>query len=479
MTIDILLDDVLLEIFDHYVTKADADGKYERWQRLVHVCQRWRHVVFESPLRLNLRILCSAWTPVKEKLAVWPQFPVIISQFPPSTALTSKCGEDNIIAALGQNNRVCQISLTIPGSLLGTVCSAMQKTFVALEDLELEVVHHHSDVALVVSDSFLGGSSPLLRRLSLTRIPFPLTVLRKLILAVPNLVMLSLYDIPHSAYISPKEMVTCLSALTRLNHLCIGFKSPLSHPLRGIRHPPSTLSVLPALTELTFNGVSEYLEDLVSRIDAPLLSNLNIGFLHQLLDTPQLVQFISRTPTLKAYDEAYVIFSNWYAAFVLSGRDNLGLQLETSCRQSDRQLSSLARVSTSSFPQAVIPMLEHFYILENEYLRPRWQDVKNTQWLELFHPFTTVKNLYISREFVPRIVPVLQELVGKRVNEVLPNLQSIFLEDLQESESVPESMRQFIAARRLSSRPIAISHWTRQDRWSRAWYKKFISAVIF
>jgi hypothetical protein len=87
--------------------------------------------------------------------------------------------------------------------------------------------------------------------------------------------------------------------------------------------------------------------------------------------------------------------------------------------------------------------------------------------LELFRPFTTVKNLYLTREIVPRIAPTLQELVGERVTEVLPNLQNIFLEDLQESESVqgPESMRQFIAARQLSSRPMAISSWTRPNKW--------------
>jgi hypothetical protein len=104
--------------------------------------------------------------------------------------------------------------------------------------------------------------------------------------------------------------------------------------------------------------------------------------------------------------------------------------------------------------------LEHLYIAEDLSRRPHWQDgLENRHWLEFFHRFTTVKNLYISREFVPRIAPTLQELVGERVNEVLPNLQSIFLEDIQESGFVPEDLRQFIAARQLSSRPITISHW--------------------
>jgi hypothetical protein len=209
------------------------------------------------------------------------------------------------------------------------------------------------------------------------------------------------------------------------------------------------------------------LEDLVTQIDAPLLDNLDITFFHQVVfDTPQLVQFISCAPKLESYDEACIEFFDLWATITLSGRDNQGLRLRFFCEQSDRQLSSLAQFCASSFPQALIPMLEHLWILENEYLRPFWQGVENTQWLELFHPFTTVKNLYLSRGIVPRIVPTLQELAGERVTEVLPNLQSIFLEDLQESRFVPETIRQFIAARqlRVSGSPIAISDWTRLDK---------------
>ena len=66
MTINILPEDVLLVIFDCYVAEADEDENFEGWQALVHVCQKWRNVVFQSPLRLHLRILCSTETPVRE-----------------------------------------------------------------------------------------------------------------------------------------------------------------------------------------------------------------------------------------------------------------------------------------------------------------------------------------------------------------------------------------------------------------------------
>ena len=460
MPIDILPEDVLLVIFDYYVAEADKERKFEEWQILVHVCQNWRYVVFQSPRRLNLRILCSAETPVREKLALWPPLPIIVAQ---SSFSTSKCGEDNIIAALGHNDRICKIALAIPSSQLESIFTAMQKTFVALNHLWLYAM---DDTEHVVSDSFLGGFAPQLRYLWLICIPFPFPVLRKLLLSAPNLVILSLRDIPHSGYFSPEAMVTCLAALTRLNHLCIEFKYPRSRSSREGRRLPPTRFVLPSLKVLTFTGVSEYLEDLVTWIDTPLLNRLNITFFHQLIFvTPQLIQFINRTPKLKAYDEVHVIFSNSYATISLPGRDNLGLELRILCRPSDWQLLSLAQVCTSASPftQTLFPTLEHLYI-EIAFPRPIWQDdLENGQWLDLFHAFTTVKNLYLSQEFIPRIVSTLQELVGERVNEVLPNLQSILLE---EPGSVPEAMQQFIAARQLSSHPIAISHWTRQDNWS-------------
>jgi hypothetical protein len=51
------------------------------------------------------------------------------------------------------------------------------------------------------------------------------------------------------------------------------------------------------------------------------------------------------------------------------------------------QLSSMAQVGSSFFPQALIHTVERLYILENEVWRSIWQDdIENDQWLELLHP---------------------------------------------------------------------------------------------
>ena len=127
-----------------------------------------------------------------------------------------------------------------------------------------------------------------------------------------------------------------------------------------------------------------------------------------------------------------------------------------SCRQSDWRLSSLAQVCSSSFVHALVPTVEQLYI-EDGYLPPRGQDdIDNNLWLEVLRPFIAVKSPYISRAFRPRIADALQVLVGGSVTEVLPALQTLFLDELGPSGSVQEGIAQFVAARQLVGHSIAV-----------------------
>ena len=256
-------------------------------------------------------------------------------------------------------------------------------------------------------------------------------------------------------------MVTCLSVLTRLELLYIIFESSQSCPdLKTRRPPPLTRTPVPVLTELRFTGVLEYLEDLVARINAPQLG-VAIFFLHQLIfDAPQLMQFISRTPKFKALDEAGVIFSaEWGVSVTLPHTYDGALRSGVSDTQSGWQLSSLAQLCSSSFPQALIHAVQHLYILVERYTKLDWQDdLESSQWPELLHPFTAVKDLFISQEITPRIPPILQELVvGERVSETLPALENFFLEGTVPPGPVQEGIDQFATARQLSSHPVAFS----------------------
>jgi hypothetical protein len=350
----------LLKVFDFY----EDEEQIEAWHTLVHVCRKWRNLVFGSPHRLNLRLCCKARTPVREMLDLWPPLPIIIKVYNREMLVM-----DSIVAALEHSDRILELELDISSSLLEKILPVMKEPFPELTRLVLEP---RGEVAPVIPTSFLGGFAPRLQSLFLDYIPFP--GLPKLLLSATHLVDLTLWRIPHSGYFSPEAMVAGLSVLTSLESLGIKFKSPRSRPDQNSRRPPPpTRTLLPVLTKLWFKGVCEYLEDFLARIDAPLLNNFSITLFHQLIfDTPQLTHFVSRSPNFKAHNEARVFFTNRGVSVSLPQTLDGVFKLRTSCRQTDWQLSSLAQICSSFFCQGLIPAVEHLYI-QNGLSQPRWK----------------------------------------------------------------------------------------------------------
>jgi hypothetical protein len=324
----------------------------------------------------------------------------------------------------------------------------MQVPFPALTDLKL-VLNKAFETVTVIPDSFLGGSTPRLQRLHLEGISFP--GLPKVLWSATDLVSLQLWDLPHSYYISPDVMVTCLSALVCLKSFTLEFESPQSRQDRESRHlPPPTRTLLPALTLLRFKGVYEYAEDLMTRIDAPLLHRLHITFFNETVPKiPHLSQFINRIPKFQAFDDASVAFSDDDVRVTLSEGLVLGILWDEF-----GQLSSLVRLCGSSLP--TLAMVEQLYIHGEGSFRPfHWlKGIQHSCWLELLHLFTGARNLYLSEELAPCILPVLQQLVGESTTEVLPTLQNLFL--YQQRRPVGEGVENFVAAHQLSKHPIAV-----------------------
>jgi hypothetical protein len=458
-----LPDEVLLVVFDFCMDEDQSTKKTtEAWQSLVHVCHRWRNVVFESPHRLNLRLVATNKTSV-DALEVWPPFPLVVLN---TACLTA--GVNNIVAAVKRRSRVVKIELFGVNRLpLKKILPTMQEPFPELRDLRL-----WSDDEMLpnLPDSFLGQSAPRLVHLELHGIPFP--GLPKLLSSATHLVHL-LLNISHSGYLSPEAMVSALSTLTRLEQLQLVFQTPQYHPDTAIRRAPlPTRSVLPILTRFWFEGVCEYLDGLVTRIDAPQIIDLNITFFNQsVFDSPQCIywQFISRIPTLNALEHARVVLENGLARVIFSsqtpGYGSLVVKIACDSEILGEQFSFLAQVCTSSLPP--LSTTEDLYIYRADrrpaqapFSRSRWQDdIEETLWLELLRPFTAVKHLYLSKEFAPLIVPALQELVGGRTTEVLPTLQTIFVEKLRPSGPVQEGIRQFVAMRQVTGHTVAVSRW--------------------
>jgi len=370
-----------------------------------------------------------------------------------------------MVAALESEhyNRICEIRiLDTTNSRWERLTAAMQKSFPELTFLQVWV---YGDMVPVLPDSFLCGSAPRLRILSLKGVPFP--SMPKLLLSADGLVRLTLQDIPDSGYISPDAIVTALTTMTRLETLDLQFLSPRSRPDPASRPlSPPTCLVLPALTKLIFSGVYEYLEDLLARIDSPLLHDLHITFFTNLnFDVPQLRRLIGHVEEFKAFDQAEVLISDLSIQLRLYPKTGVvdhhslhKLQINIICRDLDRQLSSLARVCSSSFP--LISTLEELEIREDDFLpSSHWKDdMENALWLEPLHPFTALKNLYLTGLIARRVCDALQELSGERATEVLPALRNLFVPRFS-LPALQEAMLPFVAARQLSGLPMVVDRW--------------------
>jgi hypothetical protein len=271
VTISALPDDVVLEIFDFCLVGSYGE---DTWQTLVHVCKQWRCIVFASPQRLQLQLLCTNKRPVQKSLEIWPELPIVVKGHRGMSKLQES---NNIIAALKQHNRVCKIDIDeIPNTCLKEIWT-MVITIPALTSL---LLGSQNDDAPALPDSFLGGSAPRLQEVKLIGIPFP--AIPRLLLSTNDLVRLELLDIPPSGYFSPEAMATCLSAWMRLQTFRLEFRSPRSRADRESRLLPRlTRDILPALTKFTFRGDSEYLEDIVCQINTPRLDRLQITFFNQ------------------------------------------------------------------------------------------------------------------------------------------------------------------------------------------------------
>jgi len=471
MTIDILPDDVLVEIF--FYVNIKVPNLRNTWHVLVHVCRRWRYLVFTSPRWLNLRLEYEGHRPMSEALDPWPVLPVIlilIMRYLPSGRPYPKSDQqwDNMVAALESEHydRIYEIRIfSMTNSRWERLLAAMQKPFPELTHLRLSV----SQLVSVLPDSFLGGSAPRLQTLWFHGIPFP--SISKLLLSANGLIKLSLLDIPDSGFFSPDSMGTALTVMTRLESLEIRLRSPRFFP-GPPSPPPHTRFVLPALTRLTFHDFHEYVEDLLAQIDAPLVENLDITFsIDPNFDVPQLHGLIGHAEAFKTFNHAEVVISRYSIRLDLYPKTGAVyhhqlFRLDIWCRELDRQLSSLAQVCSSSF-FPLISALEELKIVY--YLSPdsdRKDDMENAQWLELLDPFTALKNLYLPNDIALHVFSALLELSTERVTEVLPALQNIFIHPGQLLEGSRKAVKIFVAKRRRAGRPLSVHCQSESRSWN-------------
>ncbi|KAH9049308.1 hypothetical protein EDB83DRAFT_2401639, partial [Lactarius deliciosus] len=404
-TIDTLTDNVLLDTFDLIRRSADGDPFYLvwNWHTLVHVCRRWREIIFASPLRLDLQLICTHRAPVRKDLGCWPQtLPIAIDYGYYSFESLTPDDEDSMFAALEQRERVRHVRLAVMDAVFEKVVTFMRVPFPELRYLEISWEGPNTPV---LPNDFLGGSAPSLREIQFNGIPF--LALPTLLSSAGNLVELMLHERPRqTGYISSAAFTACLAVLPSLEYLSIGFYTPASDTDR-VHSPPETRVILPSLTRFCFDGHSTYLEVIMARIDTPQLKSINIiySFTERLdFQVAEFSKFIERSvikPSRFGHGEISFIDDDiWFNFFREIDPDEPTIAIQIpSCERRHDQVFDMAHVLNRTSTML--------------------SDV-----LELFRPFTAVKKLRIYEELVESIGRALEGQTVEARAQVLPALRS-------------------------------------------------------
>ncbi|KAH9168944.1 hypothetical protein EDB89DRAFT_1555694 [Lactarius sanguifluus] len=443
-TIDTLTDNVLLEIFDLIRTSRPA---YEvrfypvwKWRPLVRVCHRWREIIFASPLRLDLQLLCTHGKPqsVWDYLKRWPPtFPVAVDYGHTSGKNPTPEDEDNIFTTLELREireRIRLFRLSITDGVLAEVIALMRKPFPELRHLAISSYpgrDTRGQNGPALPRNFLGGSAPSLREISFNGIRFP--ALPTLLSSTSDLVKLSVINIPKTAYFPPAAFAACLAVLPRLEDLSIGFRSQPSRT-NETHLPPTTRAVLPSLTSFTFVGDSAYLEVVVPLVDTPQLYSIDITYTDQQdIQVTELYKLIVRSgikPSGLGHAEiSFVHDSIAFYSFLETDPEEPTIAIQV---LSDEEIDELVGVMALVLNQTSA-MLSDVVRLEVTFDRD-WQladddTVNDIEWLELFRPFTAVEKLRIYEKLAESINDALEDQTEEIGAQVLPALKSISQDD--------------------------------------------------
>ena len=399
--INILPNEILLDIFDH-IRLSSTDSRPNsvwKWHALVHICSRWRQIVFASPQRLNLQLLCKLGTHVRDYLDCWPAFPIVIDYMAFGSLTPSD--EDNVVAALEHRSRIRVIHLPVSVSLWSKIVTVMQEPFPALTSLLLSALKTQ-DVPFLLPVGFLGGSAPHLRRIQFKGFPSPTFL--NLFPHTSDLVELDLINCAAhlTGCASLAGLIASLTMLPKLKSLSIRLEFRLTSRTENwqIFLPERTRAVLPSLTSFSFDGGSTYLDDFVARIDAPELDSVHIKFWDSHgYRIPQLPEFLNRTALQPSrFKEAKLYFDHTDNG-VIDLRHGPGLPpLSINvviCEGVNYELWCVAQVlrQTSAMLSNVV-RLE----IEVESSEEGDEDMDGIHLPELLGPFTAVETLYVDAD---------------------------------------------------------------------------------
>jgi len=99
---------------------------------------------------------------------------------------------------------------------------------------------------------------------------------------------------------------------------------------------------------------------------------------------------------------------------------------------------------------AILPFVIHLN-LDTKWIKSEVVDVDHVYLQHLFRQFSTVNTLHVPQPLAKHVALALEDVIEAMVTEVFPSLDLIYLEYQPAS-----SIKNFIAVRQLSGRPVTV-----------------------
>ena len=464
MTIDRLPHEVLLEIFDSYrqnVIGADYHwrNKYA-WFNLVHVCRRWREVVFASSSRLDLNIIVEPKKPGHIKTILSGRLPILIdySDLDPGADITASALW-RMRAALRHRDRVREISLYGWDAIFRKFIKATNYHFPALESLDLRFPYGSEPD---IPATFLRGSDlsdPPLQRLRLYGAS--LASVSGLLLSAKALTNLTLDVRSDSSSMDSSQrsfLLASLQGMQCLRNLYLETGIRDNHPEDHSQYStPKDIIPLSKLTYFHYAGSTIFLNDLMSGLSAPSLQDASFLFVR----FPSPFLYLSRI-----IDDVKEEFRSVSVTF---GIEDFHLRSSTHLRKTDHFKPSFrfyvfcppSSIIDNRTPSTKLTMVEELDLTFYRSDRTRWEHAFSLR--EYLRHFRSVRVLRVN-SFEREVGICLQQ-----DETILPMLEEVDLSISRSAEDSDEEYQRraaeelatfepFVSARERAGRLVKVYH---------------------
>jgi hypothetical protein len=365
--------------------------------------------------------------------------------------------EEGIILALGKRDRVHRVRLQISVLKMKKVIMAIDEEYPALEYLAMAPWPEDRSMALMLPETL---QAPHLRHLLL--VDFVLPRGSRLLTNAVGLVTLVLYVAHPATYFQPNTLLQWISFMPQLETLVISILYPVpGRHVEGqsMQTPITTNVTLPNLRWFQFQGVRDYMEEVVRRITTgtPRLEKLEIEFFKQLtFSIPCLVQFMNAAENLRFNSAKFKFFKDkvqvYIEAYPPKEAEKYALSIFVDCWHL-RQLSSVAQIFNSL--SRTLSTVEHlaFEHMEHNRSSEEHNEVDRTEWHKLLKSFSNVKTLRVDDGLVKALSCGLRLEDGEHPPELLPELQELRYSG---SGNTADAFTSFIDARQNAGRPVSM-----------------------